>query len=473
MKRGLLVLGLVLLAPLAALATPYVPSELMSETSGGEDAWVISGTGPALPAGSMSSYDPLTRYTMCCDFIVTLQVSDTTTIDYGGMREGEHMLSVIQSDNTSESIWLWSHYYRLSGTDPYHGNVDAAWEYIMNHPAYDEEGNDDWITGYYRRYNCSWALRAVMEYSDVYGDATYSAYGDSCASYLCHNPMKLSFPTGAARRLNGLIMAWAVGNLYEYGEYVGNPTFSSKAVAIADSVMVWADNNPNKFHWREWAMDGGVLLWGIVHSVFADDPTGLDAWVTASAPYVATEILPTAGAYQNAWRGWAALGQSTAAEVLDSPTYAGYFQHLADTLVANDGDSDGGIPVLDADPDNYDQSWVTNYMGFMCMDRLLSTAGAPEATFGGPTLQVAASPTPSAGLPTLALSLAAASPVRLGVYDASGRVVADRDLGVLAPGAHRLDLGREAGLAGTSPGIYFYQVRTAGETARGKIVVLR
>jgi hypothetical protein len=474
MRRLLLVAVVCVFIPLAASATPYVPYDALTggstagEMSQGSELQVAP---PAHLARTLTSYDPLTRYTMCAQFVRSMQDTEPT-IDYGGIREGEHLLDIIQSDNTSESIWLWSHYYRLFGTDTYHANLDASWQYIMNHPAYNEEGGDSPVTGYYRRYNCAWALRAVKEFSDVYGDATYASYGDSCASYLCHNPMKLNGLAGAARRLNGMIMGWAVGNLYEYGRYVGNPVFASKALDMADSLQTWVDANPNKLHWKEWAMDGGAAMWGIVHSVFADDPTNLRTWVTTGAPYLDTEVLPTDGAYQNAWRAWAALGQSTAATVLDSHTYGGYFQHLADTLVANDGDSDGGIPVLDADPDNYDQSWVTSYLAFMCMDRLVATAGAPIAV-GEAELKVTASPVPSAGLPSLAFNLPRASSVKIAIYDAAGRSVACRETGPLGPGLQRVDLGAGLGTAPASPGLYFYEVRAVGAVARGKIVVLR
>jgi hypothetical protein len=468
-KEALLVALVCILVPIAASATPYVPVGVMSEAVQGSEEWAAG----APRAQGLLTYDAFQRFTMCCQFITTLQVADTGSADFGGIREAEHMLGVIQSDNTSESIWMWSHYYRLSGIDLFGGNTGAAWEYIMGHKAYNEEGDDSPIQGYYRRYNCSWALRAVMEYSDVYGDATYAGYGDSCASYLCHHPMILNVPVGAARRLNGMIMGWAVGNLYEYGQYTSNLTYVSKALDMADSVKGWVETNPAKLHWKEWAMDGGAVMWGIVHSVFADDPTGLAAWVTTYAPNLDTEVLPSAGAYQNAWRGWAALGQSTAAEVLDSPAYAGYFRHLADTLVANDGDNDGGIPVLDADPDNYDQTWVTNYMGFMCMARLIQTAGAPAAGAPEAALRVVASPVPSHGLPDLQLNLAEASPVRASIYDASGRRVAQADFGLLGPGTERLSFAKAGGRPGVSPGIYFYEVLAGFQPARGKIVVMK
>lgn len=473
MKRWLLLSFVCLLVPFAAYATPYVPAEQAVPSQGSEEWLAPQSHG----SGAMLSYDPLAKYALCAQFITALQVDDTTSGSYGGMREGEHLLSIIQTDNTSESIWIWSHYYRLMGVDLYHDNVDAAWEYCMSHKAYDEEGGDDPVTGYYRVYNSSWALRAVMEYDDVYGDATYAGYGDSCASYLCHHPMVLNYSTGAPRRLNGQIMAWAVGNLYEYGQYTGNSVFTAKALAIADSVKKWVDFNPAKFHWKEWAMDGGVVMWGIVHSIFADDPTGVETWVATGAPNLDTEVLPTAGDYQNAWRAWAALGQSTASEILDSPTYGGYFKHLADTLIANDGDLDGGIPVLDADPDTADQSWVTNYLGFMCMDRMLGTAGIAGEPSKGGRFEVAVTPMPSRSLPGLRFYLTGPSPVEITVFDSRGRCVLEREMGVIGAGFHSIPLELEEERAGRvqnlSSGIYFLTVRSGEGVAAGKIVLLR
>ena len=196
-----------LIVPLYASATPYVPPEEGMKVTATEQEFSFA---RGAPAPFDYGYDPLVRFQMGADFITTLQVSDTSLAAYGGMREGEHMLNVIQTDNTSESIWIWSHYYALTGNDDYRDNIDAAWEYCMSHPAYNEEGDNSQVTGYYRRYNCAWALRAEMEYRQVYGDNTYSAYADSCASYLCHNPLKLRGLVGMYRRLNGLIMGWAV-----------------------------------------------------------------------------------------------------------------------------------------------------------------------------------------------------------------------------------------------------------------------
>lgn len=469
MKLVLLACVLAVVLPVGAYATPYVAPEDALGGPSHEDEWIV---GSVQPGECFYEYDGLTRLLMCADFITTLQVSDTSSAAYGGMREGEHLLSIIQTDNTSESIWLWTHCYRLTGSDDYRDNIDAAWEYCMNFRAYDEEGGDDRVTGYYRVYNCAWAVRAEMEYRQVYGDPTYSAYAESCASYLCHHPMYLYFPTGMARRLNGMIMGWAVGNLYEYGADVGSSTYMARAVDLADSVKAWVETNPNKFHWKEWAMGGGSVMWGLVHSYFAGDPTGLESWAATYAPYLDTEV--DSSQYQNAWRAWAALGQVTAGEVLGSDTYCAYFKHLADTLVLNDGDSDGGIPVIDAEPDDHDQSWVTNYLGFMCMDKLIATAGvASGASPGGPALRVSASPVPSVKLPSLLFNLDKASDVSVRVFDVAGRRVASSDAGVLAPGSHLIPLDRACDGVQISPGVYFYTLSSGGRVANGKVIVVK
>jgi hypothetical protein len=469
MSRFYVVLLVCLALPLAAFATPYIgPEKAMKATAG--DHGVAIGEG--LPDLLDYEYDALARFSMAADFITTLQVDDTSSAAYGGMREGEHLLSIIQTDNTSESIWMWTHYYDLTGDDTYHDNIDAAWEYCMNNPAYDEEGGDAPKTGYYRRYNCAWALRAEMEYRRVYGDSTYAWYGDSCASYLCHNPLILKMSYGIYRKLNGLIMGWAVGNLYEYGTYVGNPVFTSKAVATADSVKGWADSNPNKFHWMEWAMEGGALMWGLVNSYFQEYPAEMETWVGSMAPYLNAEI--DSSEYQNAWRGWAALGQFTAGEVLDSPVYNGYFTHLADTLVLNDGDSDGGIPVIDAEPDDHDQSWVTNYLGFMCMDKMLVISGLARGD-GIPAsgIEVIAGPVPAFDSPRLRFALPAPSGVAIEVFDVRGRRVYNEDLGVLNAGPHTLSLFGGPGTTPSSAGVYFYVLRSGTDVAKGKVIMLR
>ena len=104
MKQLLLLSLVMLMVPALAYSTPYVSSEEYEKLPVIEENFELD----YVPSPMFYSYDALTRLLMGADFIVTMQVSDTTSASYGGMREGEHMLGVIQTDNTSESIWIWS-----------------------------------------------------------------------------------------------------------------------------------------------------------------------------------------------------------------------------------------------------------------------------------------------------------------------------------------------------------------------------
>ena len=39
-------------------------------------------------------------------FIASMQVTDDQDPEYGGIREGEELQEIVQTDNTSESIWM-------------------------------------------------------------------------------------------------------------------------------------------------------------------------------------------------------------------------------------------------------------------------------------------------------------------------------------------------------------------------------
>ena len=213
-------------------------------------------------------------------------------------------------------------------------------------------------------------------------------------------------------------------------------------------------------------------MWGLVNSYFKEYPADLVTWVETYAPYLDTEV--DSSQYQNAWRGWAALGQATATEVTGSGLYGGYFKHLADTLVQNDGDNDGGIPVIDAEPDDHDQSWVTNYLGFMCMARMIDISGLVSGDASPAAgLAVRVAPVPSVALPTLSFTLAQPAEVSIRIFDISGRRVAGRDIGSLAEGPHMISLGEKLGSSAISPGIYFYSLDAGTDVAKGKLVVLK
>ncbi|KPJ53903.1 hypothetical protein AMJ39_02620 [candidate division TA06 bacterium DG_24] len=371
-----------------AEGTPYWSLEDMSkaELQGAIDGGT-SYAGPFLQDRSsrflspgLETPDYLEHYTLLAGFLRGLQVWNPGGPDHGGMREGEHLPDIIETDNTAEAIWVWSHYYELTGDDSYYPNVEAAWEYCMAHPAYNEEGPPPGPLAYYKVYNCAWALAAEVKYRNVYADTTYLWYSDTCATFIIAYPLDVH--AGAPYfSLNAPVLGWAVGNLYSYGMDVGSTAYQEGAVELGDSVRTWIEEAPVRLAIKYWAMSGGAPFWGVLNSCFRMYPDGERAWATEYGPYLDTEVY--SGQFQNAYRGWYALGHDACWEATADTTYKRAHVHLADTLVLNDGDVDGGIPASDPEPDNQDQSWVSNYLGYMGLDILIpvvDVAIAPDTT---------------------------------------------------------------------------------------------
>jgi hypothetical protein len=302
-------------------------------------------------------------------FISTLQVLEPGD-DFGGIMEGEHesLQDIIQTDNTSESVWIWSRYRQLTDDTQYDEYTNRSWTYILNHPAYEEEG---WDTGgkYYRVYNCGWATRCERMYREATGDDTYKWYGIASAEFFLDNPIDLNESLN-----NGYCTAWAVGNVYEYADDIGDDDMKTQALARAGEVKAWAESNPETtIGLHSWAMAGGATVRGLDRSYFQAHPGEREAWMTTYAAYL-PETVDTIYGWDNAWKAWFAWGHWTAFDGGAGPGYWNKFETLADFLAAEDGDADGGIPANDDDADDYDQSWVTSYLAMMCMDVLIENA---------------------------------------------------------------------------------------------------
>ena len=316
-------------------------------------------------ADPIGSYDYLHRLGMACDFLVRMQVSDPCDEEYGGMMEGEHLLDIVQSDNTHEAVWVWSRYRELTGTEVYDDNVSAAFEYLEKNPCYLEEGGTG-PDGYYRVYNCGWALAAVMRFQASTGDTAYTAYADTAARYICMNPLALDRPTN----LNGMVEAWAAGNLYRYAGYSETVSFADSAFALASEIKEWVEKDPeNRLSSASWAFSSGAIAWGLMNSYFETRPWEASAWIEEFGPCLDT--YAGIAQWHNAWNGWYALGHyalwSRSGDFFHRDTHLS----LIDGLVSQDTELDGGIPASEADPFYQDQSWVTNYLCFMGMEQLL------------------------------------------------------------------------------------------------------
>jgi len=322
-------------------------------------------------------YSYFAEYIQICDFLTVWQVSDPGNPNYGGMIEGEtgDLVNIIQTDNTQESIRVWSGYGNMTGDiERYRDNVDAAWTYTMNFPAYSEEGETD----YYRVHNCGWGLVAQMEYLDVYSDPQYTEYADSCADYIITHP--LSFYTGSSyyQQLHPLVTGWAAGTLYQYGNYVGNQAYIDTAVVFGQRVIDWIEENPQRLNSNEvWAMSGGTAMWGVVNSVFQEDSlTGVN-WLDTYAEYM--DLWSGPGTWNNSWNIWYANAHRSIYDLTADPSFEYNAIFLVDTLLFQDTDNDGGIPAGSADPDTMDQTWVSCYTDYMGIEKILATLNTTDA----------------------------------------------------------------------------------------------
>jgi len=296
-----------------------------------------------------------------CEFIAGLQVT-TPGPDFGGMREGEQLLDIIQTDNTTESIWVWSYYHDLTGLTTYSTNTANAWTYVTNHPGWLEEGGSDPISGYYRVYVCAWGPIADMMYEDSYSDSSHRSYSDSCAQYIANHPLNMTQPN--CRVQNTLVEAWAVGSLYLYADRFNNTAWKNAALSMANQIKSNVDSSPAMYlNNSAWAMSGGAVMWGLLNSYFLEHPGEKLAWVNTYAPYL-SDYEPTQN-WNNAHNAWYALGHIAAYAVNNNPAEYTSFRFLRLRLLSQDTDSDGGIPSQEDHPSTADESWVSNYQVYM------------------------------------------------------------------------------------------------------------
>lgn len=108
------------------------------------------------------------------------------------------------------------------------------------------------------------------------------------------------------------------------------------------------------------------------------------------------------------------------------------------------------------------REWVNQ----MTMVSAVTTLRVPEVQ---PLRVTGLSPNPSRGTPAVSFTLPARAATRLDVFDAAGRRMWSRDLGVLAPGPHRYVLDTDRALR---PGMYVFRIvqGNQGAVAHGVIV---
>lgn len=353
----------VLAAATAALATEFWPPEKLAEPFGPP---VEPRLGYAVRA---EEYDAEQVFGKACAFIEFWQVKDPNDPNYGGIREGEDLPNIIQTDNTQESVWVWSRWRQLTGSRKYDDAVARSWVYINKNPAWKEEGWEYPASKYYRIYNCGWGMRAEMMYRRTTGDASRKNYGLTCARFVADNPIDIK---NLSYLNNYLCTAWAVGNLYEYAEDVGDEGLKAKALSLASEVKSLAEEAPAwRIGYYSWAMSGGATVWGLHNSYFKGHPDEEKSWMTSYGPYLQTLVNPGGGTWDNAWNAWYMFGHHSCYHATGNESYWFKFDNIAANLVAQDTDGDGGIPPSQAKGDDCDHTWVTSYLCMMGMDRII------------------------------------------------------------------------------------------------------
>ena len=454
---GSAVLSLAMLTPLATAAPYWGEVEIEAHWDEVPIARAPSPGTPGIPpAGQRSPSDYPAEFALVASFLDIWQVSDPGP-DFGGIREGEHLPSIIQTDNTSEAIWVWSRYYELTGDDQYAQNIQDAWQYSMTYPAYLEEGGSTSLSGYYRMYNCGWAVRAERKYREIYGDDTYKAYGDSCASYIYYHT--LSRPgAGFYHYVNPPVLAWAAGNLHEAGVAESRPDWREQALVEGRKVKQWVEGEPTLLGNETWAMSGGATMWGLLNSFFQERPDSIPLWV----PLYKSELdeFSDPGDFQTAWNGWYALGHRATGLALGDPDHLGIHIALTDYLVAEDADLDGGIPAKPQDTDEMDQTWVANYMAcFGLTDALGPTSSTPDVQTS--LRDVVLLPNPSQDRTSIRFQLDHAAPVTVAIHDVMGRRLAVLTDGRRPAGFNEILWDGSLDRGGWAPaGLYFASITT-------------
>jgi hypothetical protein len=468
--RSLICIAAVVLVSMLSIPTPVPAAPYWGPAE--VDAWLARPGAP--PAGSSfmaprdgprNSLSYADEYARIAAFLRTWQVSQVGA-DFGGIREGEQLQNIIQTDNTSESIWVWARYYELTGDNQYYQNILNAFTYSLNHPAYLEEGGALETTGYYRMYNCGWAVRAEQKFRDVYGDLTYKAYGDSCAGYLRYHTLR-HFNNSFYDNVNTHVLAWACGNLYLAGVHEGNQAWKDRAVSeMQTKVKVWVEADPTQLANETWAMSGGATMWGLLNSYFLANPGEAPAWLAAYKGSMDTYSSP--GDFTNAWNGWYAYGHRAVGLTLHDSAHLALHIALTDTLKAEDGDEDGGVPAKPADDDTMDQTWVSNYLAVFGLSDALGPTSAVDAAIPGTPLPILdAAPNPFTRGTLLTWNPGGQGIALVSIYDMSGRRVVDLPTAPSGPGALQW---RPEGLPS---GTYVAVVRSPEGTASRRLTFVR
>jgi len=304
--------------------------------------------------GLDATYNHLYEFIEIAGFEEGLQNIDPGS-NFGGQREEEsgYYYNIMETDNTLECIWVWSRYHEITGESTYDQNIDNAWIYAYNYPAWLEGA------GYYSAHNCAWALAAELQYRTTFNDSAHWDYAVNSANYILQT--ELSFTSS----LNVMVTGWCCGNLYLYGEATGNQQYMDVACERARDVIEWVEADPaNRLAMESWAMSSGTFVWGVCNSLFKRYPDMGVEWLATYGPMVQV-YEPTAGGWSNAWNVAYCNAQEGMFDVTGDSTYFWNQLDLTTYLLHNDPEHDGGIPASASGSIDMDASWTTAYLAMM------------------------------------------------------------------------------------------------------------
>jgi len=315
-------------------------------------------------------FNYLYEFAQIAQFCAEWQLDEADSADHGGMIEAETgpLRPVIQTDNTLEAIWVWARYGEFTGdTARFRDNIDKAWIYCNNFPAWQEEGAPG--DHYYRNHNCAWGVAAEQRYRAVYADDAYRWYADSCAEFMKFHPMNIW------NMVNRFVTGWCAGWLYSYGVEREDGEARDSACSFADSLLSFIEPQIEaRLGDERWAMSAGTMVWGICNSAFQRDTSRGQAWIEENGQYLDTFQTWYANDYfswDNSWNVGFANGHGAMYDISHDPQYARHHRWLTHKLLSYDTDNDGGIMATTQDADTTDMTWVSLYLCMMGLDRLI------------------------------------------------------------------------------------------------------
>ncbi len=382
------ILVVMLLSMTTAYSTPYwTLAELDSARTVNNSEFLLRNleTGTRAPHQTLDEIAYFFKYRQLCDFLAGMQVT-SAGVNFGGMREGEvgSDFTIIQTDNTQEAIRVWSQYAIWTGdTARYGQNIRNAWIYNAEWPAWEEEGG-----GYYAMHNCGWGFEAVAKYREAYQDTSMDWYADACANWVMANPLNLN---GA---LNYAAQGLGIGGMYPHAIYRGRTDWQDHTLARARLIRNWFQANPSRLNnATEWALCGGTAIWGVCNSLWIAYPDSGAMWIEEYGENLETWESPDS--WYNAYNTWYSNATFRFWEISGDSLYWNRGVFYADSLVGFDDDNDGGIPpgTCCINNDN-DHTWVSAYMGWMGLERIISSGPIMLAEIQGVV-------TPAPALPLL------------------------------------------------------------------------